>query len=88
LVNELPVEDYLRGMGEVSESDAKLYPEKVKALIVSARSYVLYYANPKLPSKDRKFPGKPYDISDNPDESQQYKGYGYESRSPSVATLV
>jgi peptidoglycan hydrolase-like amidase len=73
LVNELPVEDYLRGMGEVSESDAKLYPEKVKALIVSARSYVLYYANPKLPSKDRKFPGKPYDISDNPDESQQYK---------------
>lgn len=88
IVNDLPVEDYLRGMGEVSESDARSDPEKVKAIIVAARSYALYYADPKLPYKDRKFPGKPYDISDNPDESQQYKGYSYELRSPTVSTLV
>lgn len=88
LVNELPIEDYLKWMWEVSESDARSDTDKVKSIIVAARSYALYYADPKLPYKDRKFPGKPYDISDNPDESQQYKGYSYELRSPTVAKLV
>jgi len=73
LINEIPIEDYLRGMGEMSESDAKSHPEKSKSIIVAARSYALYYADLNLPYRQRKFPGKPYDISDNPDESQQYK---------------
>lgn len=88
LVNELPLEYYLKWMGEVSEWDAKSIPEKVKTIIVSARSYALYYQSPKLPTEKRKFPGKPYDISDNPDESQKYLGYSYELRSPTVATFV
>jgi len=88
LINEIPIEDYLRGMGEMSESDAKSHPEKSKSIIVAARSYALYYADLNLPYRQRKFPGKPYDISDNPDESQQYKWYSYELRSPTVASLV
>ncbi len=89
VVNELPIEDYLKGMGEVSESvDVKNYPEKVKALIVAARSYGYYYMDKKLPLKDRKFQTFLYDISDNPDESQMYKWYSYEMRSPNYVKLV
>ncbi len=89
VTNELPGENYLKGMGEVSESvDVKNYPEKVKALIVAGRSYVSYYQNPRLPLKERKFQTRLYDISDNPDESQVYKWYGYEMRSPNYAKLV
>jgi hypothetical protein len=61
-------------MGEVSEStDVKLYPEKVKVLIVAGRTYMRYYGDPRLPIEKRKFRTKLYDISDNPDESQVYK---------------
>ena len=89
VVNELPLENYLRGMGEVSESvDVKNYPEKVKALIVSGRSYAYFYQNPKLSLSERKFQTLLYDISDDPDESQVYKGYGYELRSPNYRRLV
>lgn len=88
MVNELPLEYYLKGMGEVSEGDAKSLPEKSKTIVVAARSYALYYRDPTLTLFKRKFPGKPYDVSDDPDESQKYLGYGYEMRSPTVAKLV
>lgn len=88
VVNELPLEYYLKGMGEVSEGDAKSLPEKSKTIVVAARSYALYYRDPTLTLFKRKFPGKPYDVSDDPDESQKYLGYGYEMRSPTVAKLV
>jgi N-acetylmuramoyl-L-alanine amidase/Stage II sporulation protein len=88
VVNSLPIEYYLKGMGEVSEWDAKAVPEKAKTIIVWARSYGRYYLDPSLPNDKRKFPWKPFDISDNPDESQKYLGYSYELRSPSVSKLV
>lgn len=88
VVNELPVELYLRWMGEVSESDAVSVPEKAKTIIVGARSYALYYSDPTLSESLKKFPWKPYELSDDPDVSQKYLGYSYELRSPSVAGLV
>lgn len=77
LINELPIELYLRGLAEFSNGENS---EKAKTILVAARSYALYYTDPK----NRKFPGKPYDGSDDPDVFQKYLGYGYEKRSPST----
>ncbi|PID84589.1 hypothetical protein CSB09_00295 [Candidatus Gracilibacteria bacterium] len=81
VVNELPIEWYLKGLGEVGNSDPI---EKIKTIVVAARGYAYYYANPK----NRKYATSLYDGSDDPDSFQQYLGYGYEMRAPRVATLV
>jgi len=44
----------------------------------------MWYTN----TANRKFPGKIYDGSDNPDEFQKYLGYSYEQRSPNISRLV
>ncbi len=80
LINELPLEDYLKGIAEVS-NDAP--PEKAKSILVLARSYAYYYM-----TQDEKFPGKAYDLDDDPDSSQKYLGYGFESRSENIADYV
>jgi hypothetical protein len=80
VINELPMESYLRGLGEVSNS---AHPEKAKALMVAARTYAYYYTE-----VDRKFPGKSYDLDDNPDVSQKYLGYGLEVRSQNVVQAI
>lgn len=79
-INELPLEDYLKGLGEVSDSEPS---EKVKAIMVAARSYAKFYM-----TKDQKFPGKPYHLDDDPNVSQKYLGYGFELRAPKVAAAV
>lgn len=81
VINELPLEDYLKGIAEVSNADN---PEKIKTILVAARSYAYWYSQ----KENRKFPGKPYDASDNPNEFQKYVGYGYELRSPITKKLV
>lgn len=81
VVNELPLEDYLRGLAEVSNGDNE---EKIKTILTAARSYAYFYSKPG----NRKFPGKAYDGSDNPDEFQKYLGYGYEKRSSNSSRLV
>ena len=48
-----------------------------------ARSYAQYYTQIA-----RKFPGAPYDLTDDPARSQFYLGYGFESRTPTVAKAV
>jgi hypothetical protein len=73
VINELPLEDYLRGIAEPAPDDPV---EKKKLMAILARSYALYYTNPS----HRKFPGQPYDGSDNPAEFQKYLGYNYELR--------
>lgn len=73
VINELPLEDYLRGVAEPLPTDPD---EKVKLLAVLARSYAAFYADPA----HRKFPGQPYDGSDDPAEFQKYIGYNYELR--------
>lgn len=80
VINELPLEDYLKGVAEVSNDT---HPEKAKAMSILARTYALYYL-----TQDRKFPGKAYDLDDDPDASQKYLGYGFEIRSNLIKTAV
>ena len=74
-INELPLEDYIKGLAEVS-NDAPF--EKQKVIAVLARSYARFY----MDEANRKFPGMPYDGSDDPAVFQRYLGYGVEIRSP------
>lgn len=80
VINELPLEDYLKGIAEVSNGDPK---EKIKTIIILARSYAKYYRDTGM-----KFPGKPYHLDDNPDHTQKYVGYGLELRSPNITAAV
>ncbi len=81
VINDLPIEWYLKWLGEVSDSD---HSEKIKVITVAARSYARYY----MDTRNRKFATNIYDGSDDPDEFQKYLWYGYESRSPNVYKLV
>ncbi|MBD3327934.1 SpoIID/LytB domain-containing protein, partial [Candidatus Peregrinibacteria bacterium] len=80
VVNELPLEDYLYGLAEIAATDPN---EKIKAVIVLARSYALYYM-----TQDEKFPGAPFHLSDDPERSQKYLGYGFEKRNPTGVKAV
>lgn len=75
LVNELSLEYYIQGVAEVPESD---HHEKKKVMSILARTYALFY----MDTQNRKFPGKIYDASDDPNVFQKYLGYGFELRSP------
>ncbi len=75
LINELPLEDYLLGLGEEPDTEPL---EKQKAFAVAARTYALWYLHPD----HRKFPGKPYDGSDSPAEFQVYSGADFETKNP------
>jgi SpoIID/LytB domain protein len=81
VINDLPVEWYLKGMWEVSNGDLS---EKIKTIVVASRSYAKWYMDPL----HRKFSTRLYDGSDNPDEFQKYLGYSYEMRSPNVSKAV
>lgn len=81
VINDLPIEWYLKWLGEVSNTDLA---EKIKVITVAARSYARNYMN----QKNRKFGTNLYDGSDNPDEFQKYLWYSYELRSPNVVRIV
>lgn len=81
VINEVPLEDYLKGIAEVSNGDPK---EKLKTMAVLSRSYALFY----LQDENEKFPGKPYDASDDPNVFQKYLGYGLEKRSPNFTQAI
>lgn len=80
LINEINLENYLMGLGEVSNSAEE---DKIKTIMVAARSYAYYYL-----SDDRKFNTNLYDLDDSPERSQKYLGYGLEKRSPNVVKAV
>ncbi len=75
VINELSLGQYILGIGETVESD---HIEKKKALAVVARNYAAYYQS----ANHRKFPGHPYDGSDDPREFQKYLGRSLTDRSP------
>lgn len=77
IMNELPLEDYLKWLAEISNTENE---QKAKTILVSARSYALWYTDPN----NRKFIWKPYDWSDDPDVFQKYLGYGFEQRSTNI----
>lgn len=80
VVNDLPIEEYLKGLAEISADQPV---EKIRSVIVLARTYALYYA-----TLAEKFPGAPYNLSDDPEHSQKYLGYGFEKRSPTGVKAV
>lgn len=82
VINEIGIEDYLKGMAETPNSEPM---EKKKAIIVAARTYAVYYSTI---GKGKKFPGKPYDLDDDPEHTQKYRGYGVEKRSPNSVKSV
>lgn len=78
-VNELGVEEYLRGLGEAGNNNDEDY---LKALVTAARTYALIlYLHPT------KYAGKPYIMVDT-SADQVYKGYAYETRVPNVVSAV
>ncbi len=81
IINELPLEDYLKGIAEVSNTTAL---EKQKVIAVIARTYAQFY----MQDNQKKFPNMPYDGDDNPDHFQKYRGYGYQKRSPLFTRAV
>ncbi|HAI97938.1 TPA: hypothetical protein DCL30_00125 [Candidatus Peribacteria bacterium] len=75
LINEIGLEDYLKGL--IEEPDSEPY-EKQRAFAVAARSYAAYYISPL----HRKFVGKPYDGDDSPAHFQAYAGVHAEESNP------
>lgn len=69
-INELRVEDYLKGLGETSGEGPEEY---VKALGIAARTYVLYH---KIITGGRS-ESKDFDIGNTPND-QIYRGYEIE----------
>jgi peptidoglycan hydrolase-like amidase len=81
LINELPLDDYMAGLSE--EPDSEPY-EKQRAFAIAARTYAAYYTNPA----NRKFPGKPYDGSDDPATFQAYAGVNFTAANPNWLRAV
>ncbi len=80
VVNKLGLESYLKGLAEISDYE---HPEKIKTIVIAARSYAYYYM-----VKDKKFKDKTYNLDDDPQVSQKYLGYGFEKRAPNVIKVV
>jgi peptidoglycan hydrolase-like amidase len=81
LINELPLESYVRGLSEEPDTEPG---EKQKAFAIAARTYAAWY----MEEDHRKFPGKPYDGSDSPAEFQAYGGLVFEENNPLWVSAV
>ncbi len=79
-INELTVEDYLKGTGEIADSQPY---EKIKAILVVARTYAMFYVR-----LAQKFPGAPYNLTDDPETSQKYVGFVSEAYSPNTLRAI
>ena len=79
VVNELPIESYLKGIAEMANGEL---PEYAKAFMISARSYAYYYIK-----EGGKRAGEPYHLINTPSD-QWYKGYNFELRAKDTVTGV
>lgn len=79
LINELPIELYLRGLAETSNSSPYEYQ---KAIVTAARSYAFYHATHSTKWGQEFFTMTAYSYD------QVYNGYGHEMRSPAVVRAV
>ncbi len=80
VINELELEDYLKGIGEVNSGEDYGY---IKTLIAAARTYAYYYIKQ----------GGKYGVDeiyqlDNTTACQLYKGYGREVLAPDIVKAV
>ncbi len=78
-INELRIEDYLKGLGETSGEGPEEY---VKALGIAARTYALYH---KIVTGGRS-ESKDFDITNTPND-QIYRGYEYEIITPRMSSI-
>ena len=82
-VNELSVEDYLRGMAEAS-ADAP--QEHLKVMAIVSRSYVVHHL-----AGGGRHPGEPFQLKNSRNgngDDQVYRGYNAEMRQPRIAKSV
>ena len=79
-INELPLEDYLRGIGEVNNGEDYGY---IKTLIVAARTYAYYYIK-----QGGKYGTDELYQLDNTPSCQLYKGYGREALASDIVRAV
>lgn len=78
IINELPVESYLKGLAESSQIG---HVEYQKALVTAARTYALWhYLHPTKHANENFIVDATYD--------QVYRGYGVEIRLPKVTQAV
>lgn len=78
VINELPIEWYLKGIGETSNSSPMEYQ---RALLTAARTYAMYHVQHGTKHADEGFiVDAKYD--------QVYLGYGAEKRDPNVVQAV
>lgn len=78
LINELPMEYYLRGLGETSNSSPA---EFQKALLTAARTYAFYHWTRATKHASEYFHVDAY-------ADQVYFGYGQEARTPNITAGV
>ena len=79
VVNELPLEMYLRGIAETGNGNQKAFN---RSLAIAARTYALFHIlNPT------KYANQPF-ILDATAASQVYRGYGYERRGRTFVDAV
>lgn len=80
VINELPLEDYLKGIGEVNNGEDYGY---IKTLIVAARTYAYYYIK-----QGGKYGADEIYQLDNTPSCQLYKGYGREVLASDIVRAV
>lgn len=78
VINELPVEQYLKGLGETG---SKSPVEFAKSLITAARTYALFHT-----FYQAKHRAENYYINSSTD--QVYRGYNYEIQTPNITQAV
>ncbi|MBI5913068.1 N-acetylmuramoyl-L-alanine amidase [Candidatus Azambacteria bacterium] len=80
MVNELPLDDYIAGLGEALEADD---PEYQKAFSVASRSYALFHL-----LRGGKYGGDEIFHLNNTSSDQVYKGYSWEKYAPKLASAA
>lgn len=80
VVNELPIEEYLWGLGEEPSTEPTT---KRHVIHILARSYAKVYSGTK-----RKFRTPLYDLEDDPRTSQLYLGYDWEQYHTEQKSLI
>ncbi|MBI3671518.1 hypothetical protein HY249_01850, partial [Candidatus Azambacteria bacterium] len=80
VINELPFEEYLLGIGEALNSDQKEYQ---KAFAVSSRSYAAFH----LLNGGKRGSDEIYHLNNTPSD-QVYRGYNWEVYAPNLVSAV
>lgn len=78
VINELPLESYLRGIAEASNDND---PDYLKALLTAARTYAMYHYQTGTKHANENF-------TIDATNDQVYRGYGIEFRSPNITQAV